>query len=341
MKLFWMTFLFIPTVWAGKTPIFTETSISDTAQIIERIQIDSMAKMKAKYSDIGTNYNQNNQTNGLKFDCKSNPTIINTSELNDMATFRVDNEKREMPDGLIETMTNISHFDCQGHLVFMERIEVVGKAYEPVDFTAVVKFVRHYQVLPKEKIRKYQIQNSEGYVLYSVASQRDAVGDGERIYTAIHVFGQKWADFEQADPSDNERRITIAVYPGIFRYKGSRYTKNFPNNLPYIFKVIWSEQRVAYYIQNDYTDLLNFGSILYSKVQLPTTEVLTKDIFEDLINLLPVTKQVKIPVADSKFLQDVKQNYDRVLNNNELDKVKDFLKKTRDDIKSGALKVEE
>lgn len=342
MKNFWVIPLLVVfaasgPVLAGKMPILTDSTVTTTAEILNRIQADAMALIKVKYNDLQKNFTPNYLTTGLDLDCRTGVTSLPGNP--QYAGLRISNSSKVLADGLVQSFSSVSHFDCYGQLIFTERISAVGLSPVAINVSDAVKFVRLFEVQTGEMARQYQIENAHAETVFSIHSRRANTATEERIYSAVEVVGIKWLELNQIDPSANERRIYSQLNSGIFNINGSKYRMTFKNNGSMIFKTLWTDRLIEQTKDDFILSQADYDSYLVSSIEGLTSSMLSQ-ILAGFILKMPETKKVQVGVSDSPFLRELQLNYNRMQTNTEPDQVKLFFQKAIEDIKTGRLKVD-
>jgi hypothetical protein len=322
---------------ADKMPVLTDTTVTTTGEILARIQRDSMVDIRNKYVDLQKNFTPNFLTTGLDLDCRTgNLPAENGLQY---AGQRISAETKTLANGQVQTFVAISHFDCFGKLIFTERIKTIGQAPTPLSVQDAVRFNRFFEIQPGETARQYQIETSRAEIVFSVSSQRLTPPTGERVYTVIEVGGSKWLEFDQLDPSPNERRIFVQLHSGVFKVAGSRFRLNFGKTGSVVLQTMWTDRSMMHFIDGALSNQISFDGYLSTNVTTMTTQMLLM-LFSNFIQAFPATQKVQVGVSDSPFLRELQLNYTRTQTNTEQEQVKLFFQKTIQDIKSGRLKVE-
>lgn len=323
---------------AEKMPLLTDATVTTTSEVLSRIQTDGMRLIKEKYSDLQKNFTPHYLTTGLDLDCRR----AGANNLNDGAQYaglRIGNEVKVIASGQTQTLSSVGHFDCQGRLIFTERIRVIGKKAAVINVENATKFVRFFEVQDGETSREYQIENAQADIVFSIRSQYLSANRGDRIYAVMEFNGLKWIELNQIDPSDSERRLFFQLHSGKFKVGASTMPIHFGDSGSSVLKTIWTDRLIEHLIDNNPTNQVNFDTFLGDNLIGLSTQGL-KAIFAHFIQQFPETKKVESGVSDSPFLRALQLNYNRMVTGTEKTQVQLFLQQTIEDIKDGRLKVE-
>jgi hypothetical protein len=337
MRFFLITLFWFGLVQAQKMPLLADNSIKSSAEILKRIQEEAMVVLRTKYSDMESNFTPHIYDIGRDFDCRSSGKSVADNET--LAGLRFNNDQKMLASGLTQTISSVSHHDCFKKLIFVERIKVVAKLGVPLNEEMSSKFIRNFEVLNDEMVRQYEIENSTAEIIFSVNSQRTALGSGSRIYTTVSFLGQKWLTLDQLDPSPNERRLYIQIYPIKINSSGASVNISFGQKESSVLQFVWTDKTIERWDDNLLVNQNNFErQIAGLPIQVSTS--LLKSFFNKFISRLPETNKVQTGVSDSIFFRQLQVNLN-YLSTGDTSKVKLFLEQTISDIKTGKLKVEE
>ncbi len=307
-----------------------ESTITSSAEIMKRIQEDSMANIKTKYLRMKSTFIPHDATTGIEFDCK---TGIAPSTGNH-ASITVSNHVTSLPSQGFQTDTIISHYDCGSNLIFVERIRSRGKTASPLSKDDAVKFIRKFEVQSEEIYRDYHLENQAGETLLSVRSQLVLQASLTRIYSLIEIAGKKWLEVDQID-GQNERNIYVTTHGGQYTF----FELNFGAVPAQTLRIYWGPTRLEHSVNGALLSQANFESQLQGHAI--NLSVLTfKNHFTILMGRMPVTQDNSTGVVDSPFMRELQKNYERIITNTDLEQVKLFLQKTISEINAGKLRVE-
>jgi hypothetical protein len=306
-----------------------ETTITSSAEIMKRIQEDSMANIKTKYLRMKSTFIPHDGTTGIEFDCKTGIVPSNGTH----ASITISNLVTALPQG-VQTDTVISHYDCSSNLIFVERIRARGKTGTPLSKDDAVKFIRKFEVQSEEIYRDYYLENQGGETLVSIRSQLVVQNALTRTYTLLEIAGQKWLEVDQVD-SQNERNIYITTHGGQFSFFGI----NFGSEPAQTLRIYWGPTKLEHSVNSVLMSQANFESQLQGHAI--NLSVLTfKNHFTILMGKMPITQDGSTGVVDSPFMRELQKNYERLLSNTDTEQVKLFFRKTIADITNGTLRVE-
>lgn len=335
---FILIFFTAGTCWAQRMPVLTDSTITRSAEIMKRFQENSMVDIKSKYNDLLTNFIPHFLTVGIDLDCRSKPGI----SLNSYASFmgiRIDNKSRNLPNGGVETQTTVTHTDCLGKVILVERIRSIGVLPAPLSIADAVKFNRKFEVDQGEVFRDYNLEINGETTLATITSRLITQQGMDQILNTIEFMGKTWLEITQHDPSSLERRVEILQFPLNFRYLNLTAQVNTTDNKPISVKLIWNDRRMEYLVADKTTSQLEFDKKI-DELVVGISTIILKYMFSEVINKMPATEKSKVGVTDSPFLRELQVNYQRLQTNSEIEQIKSFFLKTIEDIKTGKLKVE-
>lgn len=323
---------------AQKMPVLTDTAVTSSAEIFRRLQEDSVVEIRNKYSDLQKNFTPHYLLQGLSLDCRGagKPQKPDYS----FASIMVNNKHDQLSSGHVQTDTSVTHTDCFGSILFVERVRVIAPSKVEMDVSEAVRFVRKFEVSEAEISRSYRIEDAKGESLFSTLSVRYIEPNIQRIYTTVHFGPNLLAQVSQIDKGQQERRLTLQANPG--RYVGGATVfiiNGVEGRRSYLLDLIWNDRQLIHYLNENAVSQIEFEDYL-GILLLNNGTSLLKGIYSNFISKMPQTKKVQSGVADSPFLRELQLNYNRLVTNTEIAQTKLFLQKTIEDIKAGRLKVE-
>lgn len=318
-------------------PILADSAITKSSEIMDHIRLDSMNGIKEKYQEIIKNMTPHYLTTGFDFDCRTSNIKENLQGNSSFHSLQVENFVNQLSNNVVQTISNIYHKDCKGKLIFVERIEVHGKLPELLALEDLPKFNRMFEIQPGEIFRSYRLEDQTGQVVFNTESSFHTRNMQDQISNRLFFFDKLFIELDQFDPSGSERRLEATVFPIAFNYLGFSWKSPTTKNLS--IKMVWDPGQIEHFIDNGIGSQASFDAKVDQALVTPTAIAL-RGLFARFIEQMPKTQKVDSGVTETAFYRDLKLNFQRVLNRVELDKVRDFLNKTLEDIKAGRLKIE-
>jgi len=213
---------------------------------------------------------------------------------------------------------------CNGEVFLVEDVVSRGANLSPLPMKDFLEGKRTIDLKDNEVYRLYKLSNGEGEEIFKVLVERTQTGKSINYFFAEQKILSMIYEYKT---SSTRLSITYYGYSVNYNFKRSKWRYNY-NFTPYSNIVMAStsaEDSVIYLGQNNNRLSLSAFIVAFNESVMKYTIAAIASIMEDHILFFPKTETTQTGAQSQRFLEELRIAQNRLLNNMELNLVKNLL----------------